>query len=69
MQLVDKLTFLNGSLNADRKIILGDSCQLVTIQRMVQLMIAAKGKANVTSKPFISLSKNKLKIGMKQVQT
>ena len=47
MQLIDKLTFLNGNLGPDRKIILGDSCELVTIQRMVQLMIAANGKAHV----------------------
>ena len=47
MQLIDKVTFLNGSLSAERSIILGDSCQLVSIQRMVQLMIAAKGKANI----------------------
>ena len=46
MQLVDKLTFLNGTLK--REIILGDSCQLVSIQRMVQLMIAANGKAKVS---------------------
>ena len=47
MQLIDKLTILNGSLGGDRKIILGDSCQLVTMQRMVQLMMAAKGKAEI----------------------
>ena len=49
-QLIDKLTFLNGVLK--RKIIIGESCQLVSIQRMVQLMIAANGKAKVKSYPF-----------------